>query len=70
LLPQLIKLIKNKRAEDISLFYLIILLCGLALWITYGVLKDDLPIILTNSFSLVLNVLTLILGAHYKKKHS
>ncbi|HYF69850.1 MAG TPA: SemiSWEET transporter [Ohtaekwangia sp.] len=69
LLPQLIKLVKHKKAEDISLFYLIILLCGLSLWVYYGFLRDDLPIILTNSFSLLLNIITLILGAKYKKKN-
>jgi MtN3 and saliva related transmembrane protein len=68
LLPQLIKLIKEKKAEDISLFYLIILLCGLILWIIYGVRKEDLPIIITNAVSLVINVMVLILGAKYKKE--
>jgi MtN3 and saliva related transmembrane protein len=67
LLPQLIKLIKTKKADDLSLFYLVILLCGLALWIWYGVLRDDTPIIATNSFSLLLNLSIIILGARYKK---
>ena len=68
LLPQLIKLIRTKKAEDISLFYLIMLLAGLALWIVYGVLRDDLPIIYTNSFSLLLNVTIIILGIKFKKR--
>ena len=67
LLPQLIKLIREKKAEDISLFYLIILLCGLILWIIYGIRKEDLPIIVTNAISLVINVTVLILGAKYKR---
>jgi MtN3 and saliva related transmembrane protein len=68
LLPQLIKMIKNKKADDISLFYLIILLCGLSLWVWYGFLRDDMPIIVTNSFSLLLNITVIILGIKYKKK--
>lgn len=67
LLPQLIKLIKHKKAEDISLFYLIILFVGLSLWIWYGIRREDLPIIATNAFSLILNILILILGMKYKK---
>ena len=67
LLPQLIKLIKEKKSEDISLFYLIILFVGLSLWIWYGVLRDDIPIIVTNSFSLVLNAIVIVLGFKYKK---
>jgi len=67
LLPQLVKLIKTKKAEDLSLFYLSILFVGLALWIWYGFLRDDLPIIVTNSFSLLVNLTVIVLGIRYKK---
>ncbi|MBT1703989.1 SemiSWEET family sugar transporter [Chryseosolibacter indicus] len=67
LLPQLIKLIKNKKAEDLSLFYLLILFVGISLWIWYGVLRNDVPIIATNSFSALLNGIVIILGIKYKK---
>jgi MtN3 and saliva related transmembrane protein len=70
LLPQLIKIIRNKKAEDISIIYLVTLFCGLALWIWYGFLREDIPIILTNVASIILNVLTLFLGMKYKKNKS
>ena len=69
LLPQLIKLLKNKKAEDISLFYLIILFIGLGLWIWYGVLRDDIPIMVTNGFSLIINGIIIVLGIKYKRAH-
>lgn len=69
LLPQLFKLIKHKKAEDISLFYLIILFIGLGLWIWYGVLRDDVPIIATNGFSLIINGIIIVLGIRYKEAH-
>lgn len=69
LLPQLIKLLKNKKAEDISLFYLGILFVGLGLWIWYGVLREDLPIMLTNGFSLLVNGFVIVLGVRYKRAH-
>ncbi|HEY9007594.1 SemiSWEET family sugar transporter [Ohtaekwangia sp.] len=68
LLPQLIKIIRDKQARDISLFYLIVLLAGLSLWIWYGILRDDMPIIVTNVTSIVLNIAIIILGIRYKKK--
>jgi MtN3 and saliva related transmembrane protein len=68
LLPQIIKVIKQKKTEDISLFYLIVLLCGLGLWTYYGFLKDDVPIIATNIFSMILNVTMITLGVVYKRK--
>jgi MtN3 and saliva related transmembrane protein len=68
LLPQLIKLIRTKKAEDISLFYLIILFIGLGLWIWYGFMREDVPIIATNIFSLSLNSVIIVLGIRYKAK--
>ncbi|HZB14755.1 MAG TPA: SemiSWEET transporter [Chryseolinea sp.] len=68
LLPQIIKVLKEKKAQDISLFYLLVLLCGLALWTYYGFLRDDIPIIATNMFSMLLNIIMLVLGVVYKRK--
>ena len=68
LLPQIIKVIREKKTQDISLFYLIVLLCGLALWTYYGFLREDLPIIATNIFSMVLNITMIVLEVIYKKK--
>ena len=67
LLPQLIKIIREKKAEDISYFMLIILVLGLGTWIWYGALREDLPIILTNSFSLLINTLVIIFTIRYKE---
>lgn len=67
LLPQLIKLRKHKKAEDISLFYLVILFIGLSLWVWYGVLREDFPIMITNGFSLVINGIIIVLGVRYKR---
>ncbi|HEX8039868.1 MAG TPA: SemiSWEET transporter, partial [Chryseosolibacter sp.] len=68
LLPQLLKLLRHKKAEDISLFYLVILFIGLGLWIWYGILREDVPILVTNGFSLVINGIIIIFGVKYKKK--
>ena len=67
LIPQVIKTIKNKSAEDVSLLMLFVLQAGIILWIVYGIKREDLPIILTNSVSLMVNILMVILGFKYKK---
>ena len=68
LLPQLIKIIKEKKVEAISWFMLIILMTGLAGWVWYGLLKVDYPIIITNSFSLLVNCTILFFRFRYSKK--
>ena len=67
MIPQIVKVIKEKKTEDISLFYLLVLLFGLGLWTYYGILKDDLPIIATNIFSMVLNLTMITLNMVYTK---
>lgn len=69
LLPQLFKIIKNKKAEDISFFMLFILLIGVGTWVWYGTLKKDYPIIITNSFSFVIDLLIVIFSIKYKQRN-
>ena len=68
LLPQLIKIIREKKAENISYLMLVILLVGVGAWIWYGFLKSDLPIIITNCVSFLINLLVIIFTIRYKSK--
>lgn len=70
LLPQVVKMVKNRKAEDISIVYLLVLLAGLALWIVYGILRKDIPVIVTNVLSLIINLTTIALGLKYKKQYN
>jgi len=58
-LPQAIKVIKTKHTKDLSLGMYSLLTAGLCLWLIYGVLVNDLPVILANALSLVLAVIIL-----------
>jgi len=68
MIPQLFKIIRTKKAENISYFMILILLLGLAGWVWYGILKKDYPVILTNSFSFLLNIVMLGFSIKYKSK--
>jgi MtN3 and saliva related transmembrane protein len=68
LIPQLIKIWKEKQSKDISIVMLAVLFAGLALWVWYGSLKGDLIIIISNAFALLINVLIGILTLYYKPK--
>src|SRR5690349_1779685 len=67
LIPQVIKTLREKKAEDVSLGMLFVLQAGLILWIIYGVKREDLPIIVTNCFSLLVNITMVILRFRYRK---
>ncbi|GEN69070.1 SemiSWEET transporter [Chryseobacterium rhizosphaerae] len=68
MIPQLIKVIKEKNVEDISLLMLLVLISGLSLWVWYGFIKDELPIIISNSFAVLVNISLLICYIIYNKK--
>jgi MtN3 and saliva related transmembrane protein len=68
LLPQLIKIIKEKKAESVSMGMFIVLLIGLGSWAVYGIIKTDYPIIITNCFSFLINCLILVFSLKYKNK--
>lgn len=67
MMPQVIKTIKTKKAENVSPVMLIVLICGISLWIVYGCFKKDLPIIFTNGFSLLINLFMLYLQFKYSE---
>jgi MtN3 and saliva related transmembrane protein len=53
-LPQLKKAWTTRQTDDISMYMLLVLASGLALWVAYGVLQKDIVIILANAISLAL----------------
>ena len=68
MLPQLIKVLKEKNADDISPIMLLILICGLSLWVWYGILKDEPPIIYSNAFAVCVNLSLLTSYFIYRKR--
>lgn len=66
LLPQLIKILKEKKAENLSVSMLIILMAGLLLWIAYGVILNDPIIITANAISVIINLMIIIFSLKYK----
>lgn len=67
-IPQLVKTIKEKKAEDVSPLMFFILLTGTSIWTYYGFLKDDLPIIVTNIFSSLVTITMLFMKFRFSSK--
>ena len=67
MLTQLIKVLKEKDVKDLSLLMIIVLITGLSLWVWYGFMKDELPIILSNAFAVLVNIALLISYFKFRK---
>ena len=60
-LPQVVKTIRTRDTSAISLGMYIVFTLGLILWLIYGILKADMPIITANVITLILCSMVLIL---------
>ena len=68
-LPQLIKTLKTKKAEDVSLITLIMFICGVGSWIIYGYKISSSPILIANIITLTLNLFILISKVYFSKNN-
>jgi MtN3 and saliva related transmembrane protein len=64
--PQVAKIWKTKSAKDVSLTMFIAFCVGVGLWLTYGVIKKDWAILLTNGVTLLLGLAILVMKLKFK----
>jgi MtN3 and saliva related transmembrane protein len=65
--PQVHKAWRSKRCDDLSLGMLLAFGLGVFLWLIYGLVLRDLPIILANGVTLALILVLLWLKARYRR---
>jgi len=65
-LPQLIKSWKTHKTHDVSLPMYIVLCTSVFLWLIYGILIRDLPLILANVVTFILATSILLLKIKYR----
>lgn len=68
--PQIVKGYKRKRMDDVSLSMPILLSIGMALWLGYDLVLNDLPIVLWNAIALLLNIVMIALKLRFKERSS
>ena len=66
-LPQLVKTLKTKKADDVSLTTLIMFIIGFLSWIIYGFKISSTPILIANLITLILNLMILISKIYFSK---
>jgi MtN3 and saliva related transmembrane protein len=66
-IPQLVKTMQTRNVRDISIWQPLLLVFGVALWMIYGILINDLPVILANITPLICNIALTGMKIHYGK---
>jgi len=65
-IPQVVKTWKSRSAKDLSLGMFSIFCTGVLLWLAYGLLIMDIPVIIANMVTLVLASFLLALKLRWK----
>ncbi|MBT1698475.1 SemiSWEET family sugar transporter [Fulvivirgaceae bacterium PWU4] len=66
-LPQVIKTWKTRSAKDLSLGMFSLFCLGVALWLTYGLIVRDIPVIAANLLTLMLASTLLFFKLRFKE---
>ncbi len=64
-IPQVIKSYRTRHVRDISIWQPVLLDIGTGLWLVYGIMIGDIPIIAANAFSIVCNSLLICMKLVY-----
>lgn len=65
-LPQVIKTWKSRSAKDLSLGMFSLFCLGLVLWLVYGIIIRDIPVIAANLLTLMLASTLLFFKLRFK----
>ncbi len=66
LLPQIVRIWKLKEARDVSLFMPLMVSVGSVLWLIYGIMISEAPVIAANSIALLVALMTLFVTIKYR----
>jgi MtN3 and saliva related transmembrane protein len=66
-LPQVIKTWKSRSAKDLSLGMFSLFCLGVVLWLVYGFILNDIPLIAANMLTLMLASTLLFFKLHFKE---
>ena len=66
-IPQLVKAYKSRHVRDISIWQPVLLNLGMCLWLTYGIIIGDVPLMLANTFSIICNTMLIIMKLFFKE---
>lgn len=66
-LPQVVKTWKSRSAKDLSLGMFLLFCLGVAMWLAYGILVQDIPVIAANMLTLMLASTLLFFKLRFKE---
>ncbi len=66
-IPQVVKAYRSRHVRDISVWQPVILVFGMCLWLVYGLMIRDIPLIVANFFSIFCNAALIAMKLFYRE---
>ena len=66
-IPQVVRTFRTKQVRDLSIWQPVLLNVGMLLWLIYGLLISDLPLIIANIFSIACYSWLIVMKVRYAK---
>ncbi len=66
MLPQVVKSLKTKKTEDVSMGMVVLYVLNCFLWLIYNVLISATPAVVANAVGLVISVVQLMVKLKYR----
>ena len=67
-IPQVLRIVRTRSADDISWSTWSVFAAGMALWIAWGAMQQAIPVIVANAVTLILVFVILALKWHYSQR--
>lgn len=69
-LPQVLQVWRTRSTDDISLGMYSVLIAGIVLWLAYGLISHQVPVIVANGITLLLACSILVGKLHFRRQAS
>jgi MtN3 and saliva related transmembrane protein len=64
---QIRRMIHLRSSRDISIGYLVVIVIGFSIWVTYGIAIENAALIVSNTVALLVGATTVGIAIHYRK---
>jgi MtN3 and saliva related transmembrane protein len=64
---QIRRMIRLRSSRDISIGYLVVIVVGFSIWITYGVAIGNAALVVSNSVALLVGAATVAIAIHFRR---
>jgi uncharacterized protein with PQ loop repeat len=64
---QIRRMVRLRSSRDVSIGYLMVIVVGFSVWISYGIALRNLPLIISNTLAFIVGVTTVAVAMHFRR---